>query len=110
MVLGGVDGQGAGIAEIGDVVDHLEAVDEGAAGVGAALQLEADEAAGAVGEVLGCALGGEPVVVGRVDDPGDLGMAGEVVGDRAGVAAVFAHAQWEGLEALQREERVERAL
>src|SRR5262249_20184643 len=40
-----MNGEAAGIADIGDVVEHLQRVDELAAGLLAALQFEADEAA-----------------------------------------------------------------
>ena len=37
-----MDGERAGVADIGDVVEHLERVDEATPGLAAALELEAD--------------------------------------------------------------------
>ena len=42
---GRMDRQGAGVADIGDVVDQLKPVDEGAPGIASALQFEPDQPA-----------------------------------------------------------------
>ena len=58
MVRGRVDGQRARVADIGDVIEHLQVVDELAPGVAAALQLEADQPAVAALEIgIGAPLG-----------------------------------------------------
>jgi hypothetical protein len=57
---------------------------------------------------------GAPVLLGivvqrRVDHLRDVGMALQVKRDRAGIAAMLAHAQRQRLEPLDELERVERA-
>src|SRR4029453_18879894 len=68
-----MDGEAARIADVGDVVEQLQRIDELAAGLLAALQLEADETAEAALQVgLGAAseLAG---LLARMDDPGHPG-------------------------------------
>jgi len=48
----GVDGEAAGIADVRDVVQQLEVVDEGAAGLAAAFKFEAKQATVAAREIL----------------------------------------------------------
>ena len=96
-----MDRQAARVADVGDVVEQLQRVDELAPGLGAALQLEADQAAVAALQV-GV---GAPLRLAGHAAPGwitlvDLGVLREMVGHGGGVAAVLAHAQRQGLQPL----------
>src|SRR5208282_4707596 len=48
---GGMDRQAARVADVGDVIEHLQRVDEAAAGFAAAGEFEADETAQAALEI-----------------------------------------------------------
>src|SRR5258707_928251 len=106
----GMDRQRAGIADIGDMIEQLERVDEARARLVPFAQLEADQAAEAALEIDV----GAPVLLGvvvqrRIDHLRHVGMALQVNRDRAGIAAMLAHAQRQRLESLDELERVERA-
>lgn len=95
----GVDGEGLGVADVGEVGDELEAVDDLAAGGAAALDAEAQDAAEAALEV---ALGDGMAAVAletRVRDPADVGRGVEVAGEGEGVLGVALGAQRERLDA-----------
>ncbi|CDZ89285.1 hypothetical protein RHRU231_470133 [Rhodococcus ruber] len=105
---GGVDDQRAHVADVGDVAVQGQRVHELLAGVDAAGEFEGDDRAGpARGQGPAALVPGGGVEAG-VGDGGDLGAAGEEVGDPAGVGDVAFHAQAQGLEALGDEEGVER--
>ena len=78
------------------------------AGVDAALQLERDDRALAVGEVLVGALLPLARLQARVRDPLDLVATLEPLRNRERVLRVPLHAQAQRLQALQEQERVER--
>ena len=89
-----VDGQAAGVADIGNVVVHLQCIDETPAGRQAALQLEAHQPATATLQIClrPAILGGIGMHSG-IDDPGNLAPLGEKLRHGLGVAAMLAHAQ-----------------
>src|SRR6185369_10147908 len=81
---GRMDRQAARVADIGDVVEQLESVDEAAPGLLAALELEADQAAEAVFEIDCGVLFGLVFGEAGEDHAGDLGMVAQIAGDRLG--------------------------
>lgn len=95
----GVDGEGLGVADVGEVRDELEPVHDLAARRAAALDAEAQHAAEAALQVLPrqlvAAVAREP----RVGHPADVGRGHEVVGQGQGVLGVPLGAQAERLEA-----------
>ena len=98
---GGMDGQALGIAHIGQVAEELQAFDEFLAGCRAALDAEAQDRAGALGEVfLGALVIGMALEAGIVD-PTDLGMLLEEFSHGLGVLDMPVDAQAEGFEALE---------
>src|SRR5215471_21184567 len=101
-----MDGEAARIADIGDVVEELEGVDEAPSGFLAARELEAQEPAQAT---LHVSLGPALLLAGpkaRMDDAGDPGLLLQPVDHGPGVARMLADAQREGLQPLQEEEGV----
>ena len=60
---GRMDRQAARVADVGDVVEQLQRIDESAAGIGAAGQLEPDQAALAVRQVFRRAFRADALVV-----------------------------------------------
>ena len=83
-----MDCQTARVANIGDMVKHLQRVDKAAPGLGSALQFETDQSAIAALEIgVGTPFGfaGHHA---RVDDAGHLGMLGEELGDSHRIGAV----------------------
>lgn len=94
-----LDGQGLGVADVGQVRDQLEAVNDLAAGGTAALDAEGQDAAEAALEVL---LGGLVVGVALeagIGDPADVVAVLEVLGEGESVLGVALGAQGEGLDA-----------
>ena len=88
---------------------HLQSIDEAAAGLDAALELEADETAIAAFEIgVGPALHLTGHLV-WVDDPRHFGMLGEEFRNGRRVGAMGSHAQRQGLQPLDEQEGVERA-
>ena len=105
----GVDREAAHVADVREVAEQLEAVDEVPARVDAALQLERDDRA------LAVAAGTSRARVvplarlqARVRDPLDLVARLEPLRDRERVLRVPLHAQAQRLQALEEQERVER--
>ena len=98
---GGMDGEGFGVAEVGDVGKKLKGVDEFGAGFGSAFDSEDDDAAAFTTEVF--LVLGELGVVGEAGeaDPFDRGVVFEVFGDGEGVFAVAVHAEREGFDSLE---------
>src|SRR5579862_1302540 len=106
---GGVDGEAAHVAEIRDVVEQLQRVDESLAGVDPAVELEPHQPAIAAVEV---GVGPPQILAAleaRVDHPVDLGMDGEELGHRLGIGDMRLHPQRQGLDPLDELEGVERA-
>ena len=104
-----MDDQRLRVADVGEQREDLDVVDEPPAGLDAALHAERHDAAEAAGEVLLGLLVAGMRLEARVADPGDLGPRLEPLGDRQRVLAVAGDAQRQRLEALQEQERVERA-
>ena len=106
---GRVDDQRLGVADVGQVREQLQPLDEAPAGLEAAPDAEGEDRAGAFGQVaLGqCAVGA--VRQRRVVDPGDSRVRVQECGHRPRVGDVALHAQPERLQPLQEQERVERA-
>ncbi len=106
---GRMDDQALRVADVRQQAEDLDAVDQPPAGLRAALDAECQDAAVAALEV---ARGRRVRRVGRearVADPLDLGPVFEPAGDRQRVLAVALDPQRERLEALEEQERVERA-
>ncbi len=102
-----MDGEAARVADIGDVVEQLQRVDEFAARVRAARQFEAEQPAIAALEIFVGAGAGLAGLDRGVDDRDDLGALRQPGGDRGRVLAMALDAQRQGFEALQDEEGVE---
>ena len=87
-----MDGEAAGVADVGDVVEQPERVDEAPAGLAAAPQFESDQAAIAAPQV-GVGTAAElAALLARMDDPGHRRMLDEVVDDGLDVAGMLADA------------------
>ncbi len=106
---GRVDDQRLGVADVGEQREDLDVVDEPTAGLDAALDPEGDDATEATGQVTLGELVGRVRLETRIADPGHLGSALEPLGHRQRVLAVALDPQRQRLEALQEQERVERA-
>ena len=97
----GVDREGFGIADVGEVTEEFEAVDKGTACFESAFQAKANECSEiALGEILfrGSmvrALGESGIV-----DPGDLRVRFEEFRDFQGIRTMALHAEMEGLKSL----------
>ena len=107
---GRVDRQALGVADVRQVAEEFQALDEPAASFDPALDAEAEDRARALRQVLR-----GPRVVGvrgkaGVADPGDLRVRGEELGDALGVGHVPIHAQAQRLDALDRLPAIERRL
>ena len=105
----GVDREAAHVADVGEVAEQLEAVDEVPARLDAALELEREDRALArwagtsSARVVPLAR-----LQARVRDPLDLVARLEPLRDRERVLRVPLHAQAQRLQALEEQERVER--
>ena len=104
-----MDDQRLRVADVRQQREDLDVVDEPAAGLDAALDAERDDAAEAALQVLHGLLVGRVRLEARVADPGHLGPRLEPLGDRQRVLAVAGDPQRQRLEALEEQERVERA-
>ena len=103
-----MDRQAARVADIGDVIEHLQRVDEPAAGFLAARQLKSDKPAQAAFQIP---LGALPMHAGlhrRMDDFRHFGPLVEEVGDALAFFAMLDHAQRQRLQTLQSQKSVER--
>ncbi len=106
---GGMDHQRLGVADIGEMGDQLQAVDEAPAGGAAALDAEADDRASAARQQ---APGQRVVGMARqlrMEHPGDGVGFGQEVEHAARVGHVLRHAQRQGLDPLEKLEGVGRA-
>ncbi len=107
---GGVDGEGACVADVGEVAEEVEAFDESLASRGTALDAESEDGAWSLWKI---AFGSEMVWVGFeawVFDPADLGVFFEKFRDGLGVLDVTIHAEGEGFDSLKGLPAVERGL
>ena len=108
VVVAGWIAKTADVADIREMAEKLEALDEAASGFFAALDAESEDRAAASGKVarLACmpGAGGES----GVTHPLDLVACFEPFGHGKGVGDVPLHPDTEGLEALEEEERVQR--
>ena len=98
---GRVDHQAAAVADVGQMAEHLQRLDEGLALFAAALEVEAEHRAGAARQQL---LRQRVAGVGlqqRVADAGHEGVAGQELDHLGGVVHVPRHAQAQRLDALQ---------
>ena len=77
-----MDREAARVADIGDVIEELQRVDEAPPRLAPARELEADEAAVAALEIFLRALGRDPGLLRGMDHLDDLLALGEPVGDR----------------------------
>ena len=90
---GRMDHQGAGVTDVRQVADHLEALDEAGPRRPTPDQTEGEDGPGSLGQVPE-----SQIVMGRglqagVLDPRHLGMGLEVAGDGQGVLDVAVHSQ-----------------
>ena len=103
-----MDGERARVADVGDVVEQLQRVDEPPPRLMPAGEFEADQAAEAALEILLRALERPAASAARDRSPWSLPAAWRAIGDRLGVLAVALDAQRHRLDALDGEEGVER--
>ena len=98
--------QAAHVADVDQVVEHLQRLDEFSSGGAAADQLEAHQTAVAAAEIgIGAALGLAFHEAGE-DDLGHRFVPGQVVGHLGGVGGMLAHAQRQGFQSLDELEGV----
>ena len=97
------------VADVGQVAGEFDAVDELHAGGLAALDAEADDGAGPVGQIFPGVLMPGVVRQAGVVDPLDGGMLAEPLGDGLGVSAVCGHPQVQRLQPQQEQEGAEGA-
>lgn len=95
----GVDGEGLGVADVGEVGDEREAVDDLAAGGAAAPDAEAQDAAEAAPQVAPGDGVAAVALEARVRDPADVGRGVEVAREGQGVLGVALGAQGQRLDA-----------
>src|SRR4051812_17876872 len=105
----GVDYEALGVAEVGEVGEDLDGVDQLRAGVAPSLDAEGDDGALAIGKVLVGELLIRAAGEAGVFHPGDGGVFLEPLGDRERVAAVLLHAELQRFDALDEKEGVEGA-
>ena len=98
-----MNGKGTGIADVGDMADELQAVDELLTCLGGVRSLETEHNHGTAlaFEVLEVLLVLRVILETGVLDPSDLGVLLEVLSHLQGVLAVTFHAQGKGLDALE---------
>lgn len=96
---GGVDGKSLAVADVGDVGDEGEVVDEGLSGVGSALHLKDDHGTTLALDVLLLLLVLRVGLKAREADVGDGIVGLKVLGDGEGILAMPLHAEGEGLNA-----------
>src|SRR5690606_22464768 len=103
-----VNREGFDIADIGQVAEKLEVLDELSTRFHAALDSEANDGA----EFAGAILGGLVMVGTRLEpgilDPGYLVMTFQILGETLRVLAMPFHAKMQGFDALEHEKGVER--
>src|SRR3546814_10360062 len=104
-----MDGQAARVAEVGDVAEQLQRIDEAAARGGAAGQLEADQAAEAALQIGVGAAPALAVLQRREDHLDDVAVPFEELGHGHGLAAMLANEQRTRLPPLQEQAGVEGA-
>ena len=104
-----MDRERAVIADIGDVVEHAQRVDEGLASFQPALVLEAYQRAGAAVEILPGPLQRSSFLCGGVDHTHHVGVAAEVVGDLGRVLVLALETQRQRLQPLNELEGILRA-
>lgn len=103
-----MDGERSSIADIGDMIEHFQAIDEFAAGLFAFLELEAQQrsiAALQIGVRAAFVLPGHQT---GENNLADFGMLGEIVRNGNRVTAMLSHAQGHRLKALDKHEGIER--
>lgn len=105
----GLDDEGLGVTDVGQVRGDLDAVDEGVAGFEAALDAKGEDGTESVEVLFGELVAG---VVGEtgVADPSDFGALLEPLSELESVLAVARGAEGEGLETLKLEPSVEGAV
>ena len=104
-----MDRKRAVIADIGDVIEHAQRVDEGFASLQPALVLEAQQRACTTIKVLFCPLQRRAFLCSGVDHTHNIGVVGEVVGDLGRVLVLALEAQGQRLQPLNELESVLRA-
>lgn len=104
---GRVDRQAARVADVGDIVEELQRVDEAATGVTPRGKFKADKSAKAAAQIGFSAFAGAVGLQTGIDDIGDFGAFGQPVGDLRGVRGMTVDPQRQGFKALRRKERVE---
>ena len=103
----GVDRQATDVADVGEVAEQLETLDEAAPRLGSALDAEGEDRAAAIRQVLDLAGVPRARLEAGIAHPLDLvaGLAATL--RRPGRCDVALHAHAQGLETLQEEERVQ---
>src|SRR5690242_11736729 len=103
-----MNGEAPRIADVGDVVVKLQRIDELAARLLAARQLEANQAAVLAFEVSVGALAMNALLLRRVNDPLDFLSRAQEIDDGLRILAVLVHAQCQRLQPLDNQERIKR--
>ena len=103
---GRVDDQRLGVADIGQVRQEFDAVDELLTGCSTALDAESEDGTGAFRQVFACQFMVAVVFQPGVIDPGDFRVILQVAGDGQGIGSMPVHAQRQGLDALQQQEGI----
>src|ERR1017187_1609994 len=98
---GRVNGQASNVADVGEMAEKLEALDEPTACLLAAFDSKGENRPTAVREVFELSLVPRARLEPRVADPGDLVTSLEPLGDLEGVRYVPFHADAQGLETLK---------
>ncbi len=102
-----MNGEAPRVADIGDVVEQLQRIDEAPPRLLAALEFEADEPAIAALEVFVGALAEHARLHRRMDDARHLGPLQEIIRHGLRVLGMALDAQGQRLDALDGQERVE---
>ncbi len=101
-------GQRARVADVDQAGEQLQRVEEAGAGLAPAGQAEGQQSRGAARQVLACQRMLRMVLQAGIGHPRHPRMGLQVARHRQGVGADALHAQRQGLDALQDQERIER--
>src|ERR1700733_2130046 len=104
-----MDGQAAHVADVGEMAEELESFDESPPGFRSSTDPEGHDRSSPVGQVAQLPLVPRARLEAGVADPGHLVTGLEPLGHRSGVLDVAFHPEAEGLQPLEKQERVERS-
>ncbi len=104
-----MDDEGAHVADVREVADHLDRLDKARAGGTPAANAEAEHGAWPGGKIVARPVEMRVCRKAGPTHPRDIWMLFEVLRDDVSVLDMVGHAQWKGLESLQEEKRVHRS-